>query len=779
MAGQSKSQKDHHLAAPAAGRVCVRTALTSPQARQPLIFKSDRRPDANNDDDKSKIPADDSHFQQSLARLTAQLAARNPRAATGEPPLRRPPSSQSPAPQPPRARSAEPPVAPPRPKPKPDPQAVIREVVRRTPPAPQPAPTPEARREPIVARAPRPEPKLAPAVPPPAKPAPTPQPNGEAVARSPEPKPAPPPTPKSPRETVVARALEPRPAAAPKPAASSGTRADTRSRRCTRSRTTEAGTASAKRRREAVVARVPERGARRRRRHRLRQRLSDTRSRCCARSRTAKPAPPPPAPAPVREAVVARVPEPPKPVPTPPAPAPIREAVVARVPEPPKPAPPPPAPAPVREAVVAHAFPNRRSPCRLHQRPRRYARPSLHAFPKPPKPAPVREVVVARCARVEAGTAASCAAPRRAASGSAAPAAAAIREAAIARVPEPRLGAAKAPAAAALRAAEANPPPQLGPATAAPAATRPRVGMGYAVAWALGIGVGAIAAGAFVGFLVNGPPRRRCPAIADVAPPTPAPPITPEEITRAGGAAPASTKTDTANAAAPPTPARDALPPLRPPQAATSQPSPSEPLATADVRDVQARLRALGFNPGPVDGAAGPQTTAAVKQYQQARGSRSPARSTRIFWPACARSRRRSTRRRPPPPPRRTYAASPPPRRRGASRIRCSTASSGCPALRVICAACRAARDGPAAPAPSPARKPQPLVVAALGVGLEQREVVAQHLLLRLEVGLGQRLAGRRVRQRSSTALCRSSSASRSGSLASAAAWLSFMPAAE
>ena len=80
-----------------------------------MIFKSDRRPDTNNDDEKSQIPDDDSHFQQSLARLTAQLAARNPRSATGEPPLRRPPSSQSPAPQQPRARSAEPP----RPKPKP------------------------------------------------------------------------------------------------------------------------------------------------------------------------------------------------------------------------------------------------------------------------------------------------------------------------------------------------------------------------------------------------------------------------------------------------------------------------------------------------------------------------------------------------------------------------------------------------------------------------------------------------------------------------------------
>ena len=287
-----------------------------------------------------------------------------------------------------------------------------------------------------------------------------------------------------------------------------------------------------------------------------------------------------------------RLPETPKSVPTPA----VREAIVARVPEP------KPAIGPRREAVEA-----------------RRAEPRLVS-----------------------------AAPSAAAT--------ALREAATAGVPEPRLGAAKAPAAAAPRVAEAKPAPRPEPPPVAPpAASKPRTGLGYAVAWALGIGVGAIAAGAFVGFLVNGPPRATLPqTIADVVPPTPAPPITPEEITRAGAPETApSLKTDVASAAAPP--ARDALPPLRPPQAATTPPpAPTEPLAPADVRDIQGRLRALGFNPGPLDGAAGPQTIAAARQYQQARGL---AATDTLDKDLLARLRQE------PAPPRQAQAAAPPPRR--------------------------------------------------------------------------------------------------------------------
>jgi len=43
------------------------------------------------------------------------------------------------------------------------------------------------------------------------------------------------------------------------------------------------------------------------------------------------------------------------------------------------------------------------------------------------------------------------------------------------------------------------------------------------------------------------------------------------------------------------------------------------PLQRDEVRDIQARLRAFGFNPGALDGIAGPATQAAVVHYQQNR----------------------------------------------------------------------------------------------------------------------------------------------------------------
>jgi DNA-binding response OmpR family regulator len=57
-----------------------------------------------------------------------------------------------------------------------------------------------------------------------------------------------------------------------------------------------------------------------------------------------------------------------------------------------------------------------------------------------------------------------------------------------------------------------------------------------------------------------------------------------------------------------------------------SEPSPVEPapnvapLRRDEMREVQARLRSFGFNPGPVDGAPGAMTEGAVIRYQQNRG---------------------------------------------------------------------------------------------------------------------------------------------------------------
>ena len=45
----------------------------------------------------------------------------------------------------------------------------------------------------------------------------------------------------------------------------------------------------------------------------------------------------------------------------------------------------------------------------------------------------------------------------------------------------------------------------------------------------------------------------------------------------------------------------------------------ARPLSSGEMRELQAWLRALGFDPGPLDGLPGPQTTAAVKRYQAVR----------------------------------------------------------------------------------------------------------------------------------------------------------------
>ena len=39
-----------------------------------------------------------------------------------------------------------------------------------------------------------------------------------------------------------------------------------------------------------------------------------------------------------------------------------------------------------------------------------------------------------------------------------------------------------------------------------------------------------------------------------------------------------------------------------------------------EVREIQAKLESLGYDPGPVDGVFGPQTVSAVKRYEMAIG---------------------------------------------------------------------------------------------------------------------------------------------------------------
>jgi peptidoglycan hydrolase-like protein with peptidoglycan-binding domain len=51
------------------------------------------------------------------------------------------------------------------------------------------------------------------------------------------------------------------------------------------------------------------------------------------------------------------------------------------------------------------------------------------------------------------------------------------------------------------------------------------------------------------------------------------------------------------------------------------QPSPAtqkddRPLSTSEVRELQERLKALGFDPGFIDGIPGPQTASAIRRFE-------------------------------------------------------------------------------------------------------------------------------------------------------------------
>ncbi len=138
---------------------------------------------------------------------------------------------------------------------------------------------------------------------------------------------------------------------------------------------------------------------------------------------------------------------------------------------------------------------------------------------------------------------------------------------------------------------------------------------------AAGAGIGALAIGVLAGYLVNGPPQRPLVshAVADTSSDAPSAQRVQSGTTAAPApAAPPPTATapavpDTSAAAAPPTPATAARVAPDPSAAAAQMP-------TAEVREVQGRLRAMGFNPGPADGVVGPLTENAAQQYQRARG---------------------------------------------------------------------------------------------------------------------------------------------------------------
>jgi hypothetical protein len=136
----------------------------------------------------------------------------------------------------------------------------------------------------------------------------------------------------------------------------------------------------------------------------------------------------------------------------------------------------------------------------------------------------------------------------------------------------------------------------------------------------------ALTVGAAVAYFVStveSRPLSRLPSAA--AQPEPAPS---REIASAAMAPVVPDPSPPPTSASPPTSVGDAIEPAatQAPLVTDSQPAPVEarpsesPLQSNDVREIQAKLRSFGFNPGPVDGTAGRLTEVAVRRYQQARG---------------------------------------------------------------------------------------------------------------------------------------------------------------
>ncbi len=129
--------------------------------------------------------------------------------------------------------------------------------------------------------------------------------------------------------------------------------------------------------------------------------------------------------------------------------------------------------------------------------------------------------------------------------------------------------------------------------------------------WALSLAVGAIAGTAIAALvpMITAPPApTMASAVALPAAPVqePSSPPSPEPPPVEAASAPAASAPDV------------------PPDAVAAAPITATPTEGAlqqdEIREVQARLRSFGFDPGPVDGVAGRMTENAVVRYRQQRG---------------------------------------------------------------------------------------------------------------------------------------------------------------
>ena len=147
---------------------------------------------------------------------------------------------------------------------------------------------------------------------------------------------------------------------------------------------------------------------------------------------------------------------------------------------------------------------------------------------------------------------------------------------------------------------------------------RLRMGLGFAVAAGFGSAIVYLVLTVGPGAVLLSP-RAVAPEPASLlsiaaATPTPGPP---DAVSPASAPSPATNAADTpavVPAAAQAAPAADS-------QQAPADPAPNQNrLRREEAREVQARLRSFGFNPGAVDGAPGAMTEGAVARYQQNRG---------------------------------------------------------------------------------------------------------------------------------------------------------------
>jgi hypothetical protein len=113
---------------------------------------------------------------------------------------------------------------------------------------------------------------------------------------------------------------------------------------------------------------------------------------------------------------------------------------------------------------------------------------------------------------------------------------------------------------------------------------------------------------------------------ADVPLPAAASTVAPGQVADVEPAIPRTQASPTVAAAAEPA-APPAISTIAPPEAGqlsiamSAQPLPPVPaLGRGDVAEVQRLLTAFGFNPGPIDGSAGPRTLDAIQRYQEKRG---------------------------------------------------------------------------------------------------------------------------------------------------------------